>query len=132
MLKKAVLLLATLTLATPIYAQNADRTEQVQFARGASSKAIKGSIKGYAGANYLVRARAGQRLTVSLRTSNPSSYFNVTALGAEAAMFISSTSGDSFTTTIPSTGEYKVNVYLMRNAARRNAVANYTLTIGLR
>lgn len=132
MIKKTALALAALMLAAPIFAQNAERTERVQFARGTSSKAIKGSIRGYNGANYLVRARAGQTLTVSLKTSNPSSYFNVTAPGAEAAMFIGSTSGNSFTTTIPSSGEYKINVYLMRNAARRNAVANYTLTVGVR
>lgn len=132
MIRKTAWALAALALATPIHAQNSERTERVQFARGAVSKAIKGSIKGYAGVNYLVRANAGQKLTVTLKTSNASSYFNVTAPGAEAAMFVGSTSGNSFTTTIPSGGDYKINVYLMRNAARRNEVANYTLTVGVR
>jgi hypothetical protein len=33
---------------------------------------------------------------------------------------------------LPADGEYKVQVYLMRNAARRNAVASYRLEMGLR
>lgn len=33
---------------------------------------------------------------------------------------------------LPADGEYTVQVYLMRNAARRNAVASYSLEMGLR
>lgn len=121
--------LAALSLATPLLAQDQIRTERVQFARGASSKAIKGRSKGYASVNYVVGARAGQMMTVTLKTSNASNYFNVTAPGAQAAMFVGSSGGSSFTTKIPSTGDYTVLVYLMRNAARRNETANYTLTV---
>jgi len=132
MLKLATIVLAAFTISTHVYAQDSERNEQVQFAHGASSKVVKGKIKGYATVNYLVRANADQELKVSLKTSNPSSYFNVTAPGAEAAMFVGSTSGNEFTTTLPSSGEYKIQVYLMRNAARRNEVANYTLNIGVK
>lgn len=107
--KKVPFMLAALVLAAPLSAQDVGRTEHVQFARGTTSKAIKGRVKGYTGADYVVSARAGQKMTVTLKTSNASSYFNVTAPGAEAAMFVGSTSGNSFTTTIPSTGDYRIN-----------------------
>lgn len=132
MLKRMTFALAALGLFAPALAQDAPRTERVQFARGTSSKAITGKIKGYDGARYLIGARAGQTLTVTLKTSNASSYFNVTAPGADTAMFVGSTSGNRFTAKIPSSGDYAVDVYLMRNAARRGETANYTLTVSIR
>ncbi|MBO9709011.1 MAG: hypothetical protein J7521_12445 [Caulobacter sp.] len=120
-----------LLLATPTLAKDALRTERVEFAKGTSSKTIASSIRGYGAVRYVVRVEAGQTLNASLKTSNPSNYFNVTAPGAEAAAFVGSQSGNRFTVTAPSTGDYAVEVYLMRNAARRNAMANYTLSIGV-
>jgi type II secretory pathway pseudopilin PulG len=132
MLKPLFFAVATLALIAPAAAQNGQRTERVQFARGTASKAITGAIKGDAGVRYLVGARAGQKLTVTLKTSNASSYFNVTAPGADAAVFIGSSGGNRFTFTIPSSGDYAIDVYLMRNAARRGETAKYTLTVGVR
>jgi len=123
----AVLCLLT-AVAAPALAQDI-RTERVAFAKGTSSKAIKGSIKGYAAVNYKVGVAVGQTLSVDLKTSNASSYFNITAPGADAALFVGSTSGDSAKVKIPSSGDYTVQVYLMRNAARRGETASYTLTI---
>lgn len=132
MLKLAPLALALFVISTHACAQEGGRNERVQFADGAPSKAMKGRIKGHATVNYLAAANAGQELRVSLKTSNPSSYFNVTAPGAEAAMFVGSVSGHEFAAILPSSGDYKIQVYLMRNAARRNEVANYTLHIGVK
>lgn len=118
-------------VATPVLAQQ-DRTERVQFARGAASKAISGTIRGYAGVNYIVGARAGQVMHATLQTNNASAYFNVWTPGADEALFVGSTTGNRFSATLPADGDYRVQVYLMRNAARRNERANYTLTVGVR
>lgn len=123
---------APLAASAPPAAPNDVRSETVQFARGTSSRTIKGSIKGYAAVNYVVQANAGQTMTVTVKTSNKSSYFNVTAPGADTAMFIGSDAGNRFSQKIASSGAYTVNMYLMRNAARRGETANYTLTIALR
>lgn len=123
--------IALLAMSTPLFAQDAVRTVPVQFAKGASSAAIKGSVRGYATVNYTVKAHAGQTMTVRLTTSNRSSYFNVTAPGADEAMFNGSVAGNRFTATIPSTGTYTVQVYLMRSAARRGEVASYTLNLAV-
>jgi hypothetical protein len=47
------------------------------------------------------------------------------------AIFVGSTSGNRFEAELPADGEYTIRVYLMRNAARRNETANYTLEVGI-
>jgi len=107
------------------------RVEQIRFAAGASSATVKGSITGDKTVDYKLGARAGQTMSVTLKTSNPSNYFNVLPPGSESAVFIGSTSGNEWTGALEADGEYTVRVYLMRSAARRNAKANYTLTVGI-
>lgn len=70
-------------------------------------------------------------MRLSLKTNRFSNYFNVSAPGADEAMFIGSTSGNNFSATAPVAGDYTARVYLMRSAARRGTVANYTLVIDL-
>lgn len=119
---------AGLALMQPALAQ---QQVVVSFAKGTSSQTLKGSIKGDQSRDYIVDARAGQTLTVDFKPSNASAYFNVIAPGADSAMFIGSTEGNRFSGPLTTSGGHTVQVYLMRNAARRNEVANYTLTIGV-
>ena len=71
-------------------------------------------------------------MNVTLKSNNLSNYFNVLPPGSnDVAMFVGSTGGNNWTGTLPADGDYKIRVYLMRNAARRNETANYTLTIGI-
>lgn len=107
-----------------------DRTETVRFARGASSATRQGTVSGNETVTYLIDLRAGQTFTVAMRTSNASSYFNVTAPGANQALFIGSASGNRYQGRTAASGTYRVEVYLMRNAARRGERASYTLNIG--
>ena len=51
-------------------AETGIRTERVKFAKGATSAVIKGQVKGSGDVDYLVRAGAGQTITVSLKVSN--------------------------------------------------------------
>ena len=68
------------------------RQERVTFAKGASSATIKGQLKGDADVDYLVRAAAGQTLSVSLKVSNRSNYFNVLPPGSQdAVMYVGQT-----------------------------------------
>jgi len=121
---------ALLMTMTQAWAQDT-RTQDVKFARGTSSASIDDSITGYQSVIYRVGVSAGQTMSVQLDTDNASSYFNITAPGASAALFVGSISGNSTTFTIPSSGTYEINVYLMRNAARRSETANYELTISV-
>ncbi len=106
------------------------REESVAIPKGRDSVALKGRIKGREFVDYLVRAGAGQTLAVALAKSNPQNYFNVSAPGAEAAMFVGSLGGE-FSGVVPVDGEYIVRVYLMPAAARRNESSDYTLTLGV-
>ncbi len=133
MTKKLILLVALAALTAPSVAQAPDPTQRVQFARGASSKTIAGSIKGYAGINYVVGVSAGQTMTVNLKTTGKTvPYFNIWAPGASEALYNSSMGESSYSFQIPSSGDYRVQVYQMRASARRNEVATYSLTIGVR
>jgi hypothetical protein len=131
MLKPALIALALLAFAPAAVAQDPYRTETVRFAKGASSKTLTGAIRGDQGVNYLLDVRAGQTIKVTMKTSNASAYFNVVAPGVDDALFIGSSSGTNFVGKAPVSGPHKIIVYLMRNAARRNEVANYTLTFGV-
>lgn len=104
------------------------RTAPVHFKAGSSSATIKGKIKGYETVDYVLEASKGQQMNVSMATDNLSNYFNILPPGeGDVAMFIGSTNGNQFEGTLPKSGAYKIRVYMMRSAARREEVANYRL-----
>lgn len=104
----------------------------VHFSQGSTSTTIKDTIKGDKTIDYTVRASAGQAMTVSLKTSNASNYFNVLPPGSnDEAIFIGSTEGNRWQGILAADGEYRIRVYLMRSAARRNEAAKYSLTVGV-
>lgn len=106
-----------------------ERNVRVEFGRGQSSTVIRGTVRGYEGANYRVNVRGSQRLAVTMDSSNGSNYFNILGPGGGDALFNGSISGDFADIIVPDSGDYVVQVYLMRNAARRNEQARFTLKI---
>jgi len=105
------------------------RRETVHFAPGTSGSTIKSRVKGYDSVQYSLGVKAGQRMSVQLDSSNASLYFNITAPGASEALYNGSIEGNGASVVIPSSGKYVIDVYLMRNAARRGETADYTLTL---
>lgn len=123
----------TLIVARSATAQDIVR-ERVVFSKGSKGTVVKNRIKGAETIDYLVNARSGQRMLVVLETSNTSNYFNILApgtLAASDAMYISAINGNRFEAELPSTGDYTIRVFLMRNAARRNEKANYSLAVNI-
>jgi hypothetical protein len=121
------------TLSMPAFARDV-RDESVRIAPGTISKTINETITGYQSVNYKLCAKAGQHMVVVLKTDNGGNYFNIFVPGkgpGDEAKFIGSQQGGRYEGTLPTDGEYTVDVYLMRNAARRNEKANYTLEIGI-
>ncbi len=107
-------------------------TRPIQFAKGASSATVKGTLKGDRTIDYKLRAKAGQTMTVKLATSNAADYFNVLPPGSsDEAIFVGSIGGNAWAGALPADGEYRIRMYLMRSAARRHETANYTLAIGI-
>lgn len=103
------------------------RAEPVRFEKGRNGATLKGTIRGDETVDYRLRATAGQILDVNLQANNRSAYFNVLPPNDDTALFVGSLSGNSFNGALPRDGEYTVRVYLMRNAARRNESARYTV-----
>lgn len=127
---KAVVLIQLAVFPTLVSAQI--QTKKVSFPAGQSSTKISGTIKGEQTIDYTVSAKANQQMSVSLTTKNTALYFNVLPPGSEGeAIFIGSTEGNKFTGTLNTDGVYKIRVYLMRSAARRNESGSYTLAIGV-
>jgi hypothetical protein len=117
-----------LLTAPMVFAADGIRTEQVHFKKGANSAVVEASIKGYETVDYVLHARAGQHMNVSLATKHGATYFNILAPGEnEVAMFNGSVSQNQYKGTLPASGDYKIRVYMMRSAARRNEVAHYRL-----
>lgn len=103
----------------------------VQFAKGKTSSQLRGSIKGDRDIEYSINARAGQTLAVSMTSKNASLNFNINPPGSRESMFIGSTQGAKASVVLPADGSYVVQVYLMRNASRRNESASYVLDVGV-
>ncbi|MEI8593686.1 hypothetical protein [Photobacterium sp. Hal280] len=125
------LLLCGLSLMFSVAAVADDiRTERVQFQKGTNGAVIEGSIKGYEVVDYVLNAKEGQQMNVSMATKHTATYFNILAPGEnEAAMFNGSVSDNQYEGKLPASGDYKVRVYMMRSAARRNEVADYRIEL---
>jgi hypothetical protein len=78
---------AIATTLVTLWAQS-DRQQRVAFKPGASSATLGGSITGDETVDYVLGARRGQTMRVTLTTSNDSSYFNVLPPGSAAAIAI--------------------------------------------
>lgn len=137
--KLALALLACFLAAAPATAEDI-RQEEVRFGKGESGAQIAGSIKGRESVSYLLGAREGQRMTVSLSSPNTSAYFNVYAPGrgpGDEALAVGDSIGpmmtdiNRFDGLLPETGQYTISVYLYRNAARDGQKADYTLDVAI-
>lgn len=88
---------ATLDAGRAFAQPPAPRQDRLAFAKGASSATVKGQIKGDQMVDYVVRAAAGQTLAITLKPSNPSTYFNALPPGgADVAMYNGQT-GEPYT-----------------------------------
>lgn len=123
---------AGLAAGVPAFAASPIETRPVHFAKGTSSATIDGSITGRQTIDYTLRARAGQTMSVALKPSNAATYFNVLPPGSDdVAVFVGSSGGLEWSGRLDDDGEYKVRVYLMRSAARRNEPSSYTLSVAI-
>lgn len=118
-------------LTSLVNAQTPITEVPVHFERGASSAVIKGSVTGYETIDYTLGARAGQTMAVNLETAHGANYFNVLPPGSETALFVGQIDGNEWSGILPQDGTYRVRVYLMRSAARRNEKADFSLEVSI-
>jgi hypothetical protein len=101
---------------------------QVTFPSSATATEIRGSLRGSTDATLLLRTAPGQVMQVLFTPSNRSCYFNAFEPGREEAAHVGSSAGNEFGRSPTSGGEYRFQVYLMRNAARRNETCRYRIS----
>jgi hypothetical protein len=124
----AAIATATLLAGVPATAQ---QVVPISFAKGKSAATVTGSIKGDQDRSYTVDARAGQTMTVTLKSTKGSTEMNVWAPGNDTALTVGALDPYKFTTTLSTTGRYRIQVYQMRASARRGETASYNLTIAI-
>jgi hypothetical protein len=115
-------------------AQAAVPSTTVTFKKGASSAAVQGRLQGPdAGTrDYIVRAGAGQKMTVEMQTKSSSASFNVLGPGSEEALYRGEVAGEPrWSGVLPASGDYRVRVFLNRAAARQGKSATYALEIAV-
>lgn len=126
-----LILVGSAVLAAPSAEAQITRTERITFPPGAVSAAVPGQIVGYEEAGYELGAEVGQRMVVTMTATNASANFNIFAPGdrpGEAtALFSGSVEGRTADITLPESGDYLVQVFLERSAARRDEKADYDL-----
>lgn len=125
-----ILLMLALCLPSSLLSQPIEE-QRVSFTAGTSGTRIQARITGSEMTDYLLGAGKGQIMTISFEPDNSSAYFNLMRENDPEAIHIGSIAGNSYQGELPASGDYRIRVYLMRNAARRNETADYTLNISI-
>ncbi len=118
-----------LALGTAAMAQS--RTEIVRFPAGFSSTVLDDTIFARETVDYKIGAQAGQRLSVSLTSSNPGVSMDVFLGGSVTADFVGRVSGGSYSTRLRKSGDQIIRVQLERSAAQRGEIADFRLNVSV-
>lgn len=125
------LLAGALSIGSPFTAEAA---EKIQFAKGKSSASVSGKVQGSHYVDHVLRASAGQTMTVDFKASKGAAYFNLLppgGTGETPSLFNGSMDGDHFKGTLPSDGDYTIRVYLMGAAEDSDKPVTYTLKVSI-
>lgn len=130
---RLAVLCATLAVFCLLLAPAPVMAKAVYFQPGASAASVSGQVRGYDTRTHEISVAAGQHLTVDLKSQNSSLYFNIYAPGnvpgSGAVLYDASRADMPYRASLSRGGTYTVEVYLMRNAARRAEWATYRLDI---
>ena len=128
------MLLGAALLLTGIGSQAMSQARStVKFERGNDNTAVQGKVTGDGYHDYLLGAKAGQTMGVSLIADSSSVYFNILPPGSGGeAIYNSSTSGNDATgVRLPKSGNYTIRVYLMGAAADGGKTVPFTLSMSI-
>jgi len=127
------LAVALVAAAFPAAADEA-RSERIQFPKGKTQTTVSGKITGEESIVYMLNAKDGQFLKVSMETDKESADFNIYIPGrgpGDEALFGSAAGGRSYTGQLYKTGDHSISVFLNRNAARKGAAATFKLHVSV-
>jgi hypothetical protein len=113
-------------------ALTAEAAKQIAFGKGKTSASVSGKVQGGSDVDYVLRASAGQTMTVDFKASKGAAYFNVLPPGSTGeAIFNGSSEGNHFKAALPSDGDYTIRVYLMGGAKDSDKPVTYTLKVSI-
>lgn len=128
----AILTVVLATTTAQAQAPAAGATGQrLEVAANTNETVTEGVLSGFATARYVVNAGAGQELRVGLDADNGEAAFNVLGPGGGTPIFNGARSGRSFGAPLGASGDYTIEVYLARAAARRSEAASYSLKVSV-
>lgn len=127
-------LVLALVMVSPLIMKAQDiKIKDVKFPAGKTATTINSTVTGYETVDYMLKAKAGQTLSVKLKSNRGSNGFNILAPGSQdEAIFVSTSQGNSYTGQTTKDGYYKIRVYLMRVDARRKVKATYSLSVSIK
>ncbi|MDQ9890186.1 PPC domain-containing protein [Acinetobacter pittii] len=121
------------TSSFTIYAKNIE--QKVNFLQSSPHTTLTGKFQGYDDVRYRIYAKKGQILKFDINSLGNLAYINIFAPGKKPgkdnALLIGSTSGFKGELTLPVDGDYIIQVYQMRNSARKNKTVKYNLDLEL-
>jgi Bacterial SH3 domain len=106
-------------------------TVKVEFAPRTDRRKFEDRIEGNESFDYIVPAEAGERLKILYTSDNMGTYINLYPPGSDTAMYVGANLGNRFEGTLADTGDYRVHVYMMPNAAHRGEIADFTIELTL-
>lgn len=119
---------AFLTISSSVLAQAKQR---VAFPKGRTNTTLRGTVRGYAYVDYIVKANAEQTISVELDAPKIVPVFSI--LRPDGETLGAAVQTNDFTGELPTDGDYIIRVGMMRAFARRKgSVSNYTLKISIR
>ncbi|WP_198077652.1 DNA breaking-rejoining protein [Acinetobacter calcoaceticus] len=129
------LLFSTLISTTSLSALAKNIEQKVNFLQGSTHLTLTGKFQGYDDVKYRISAKNGQILRFNINSLGNLAYINIFAPGKKPgkdnALLIGSTVGFKGELTLPVDGDYIIQVYQMRNSARKNKTVKYSLDIEL-
>lgn len=131
-----VLILAAFGLtavAAPAFAQT---KSDVKFEAANYGTMVNGTIIGDEYIDYMLGAKAGQKMFVELNVDgtngNGTVYFNILPPHSTGeAIYVGSMDGNSTTVTLPKDGEYAIRVYQMGNDADTGKTSGFNIDISI-
>ena len=126
LLKLTVVVCALLAMSILAKAQQEDKTVRVRFKRGVFSATYKDSVS-HSVNTYLVRARKGQTMTISISAPANNASFNVGIKYENAGDVVElANERKRWTAKLDETGEYQISVLAVRGSA------SYSITFSVR
>lgn len=128
-----ILLLTGLIATLPLTVTAKNVENKVSFLKGSDQATLTGKFQGYDDVRYRVFAKSGQVLKFNINSYSNLAYVNVFAPGKkpskDKALLVGSTMGSSGELVLPVDGDYIIQVYQMRNSARKNRTVSFSLDL---